>query len=131
MIGSMPFIKKAQPMGDNTFFRQDERTRGQRMIDGLQSRINEEKVRNRGVRESDSHPRYGFQTVLNQHSSGQLPTAPAVVGGNVMWNKSKVTPVTQQLHDSLSMGRPMNPPPALGSLLRLGEPSVNSIHTTY
>jgi hypothetical protein len=120
MIGSMPFYKKAQPMGDNTFFRHDER----------QVLLNQQK-RNMGVRVSDSHPRYGFQTVLNQHSSGQLPTAPAVVGGNVMWHKSKVTPVTQQLHDSLSMGRPMNPPPALGSLLRLGEPSVNSIHTTY
>lgn len=83
------------------------------------------------TRVSDSHPRYAFKTMLNQDSFGQLPTAPAIVGGNVMWTRSKVTPATQYLHSVLSGGRPMNPAPALGSALRLGEPTINSIHTTY
>ena len=127
MIGSMPFYKKAEVMATNfgdAYNRrklEDKKAAAYELLYG----------RNGGVRQSDSHPRYGFQTLLNQHSSGDLPTAPAVVGGNVMWNKAKVTPLTQHLHNSLSMGRPMNPPPALGSILRLGEPFVNSIHTTY
>jgi len=84
-----------------------------------------------GTRHFVGHPRFGFETLLNTHSSGKLPTAPAIVGGNVDWTKSRVSPATQYLHSVLSVGRPMNPAPALGSLLRLGEPNVNSIHTTY
>jgi len=84
-----------------------------------------------GTRHFVGHPRFGFETLLNTHSSGKLPTAPAVVGGNVDWTKTRFTPASQYLHSVLSVGRPMNPAPALGSLLRLGEPNVNSIHTTY
>lgn len=84
-----------------------------------------------GVRESISHPRYGFQTLLNTHSPAPLPTAPAVVGGNVDWTQAKVTPVTQHLHEFLNRVRPMNSIPAVGSFLRMREPNVNSIHTTY
>jgi hypothetical protein len=84
-----------------------------------------------GVRPFEGHPRFGFHTMLNTHSSGRLPTAPEIVGGNVDWTKSKVTPITQYLHSVLSGGRPMKPPPALGSALGLTEPTVNSIHTTY
>ena len=86
---------------------------------------------NQEVRPFIGHPRFGFQTLLNKDSAVPLPTAPSIVGGNVNWKNSKVTPVTQHLYDSLNVGRAMNPPPALGSLLRLGEPNVNSIHTTY
>ena len=84
-----------------------------------------------GSRPFIGHPRFGFQTLLNTHSPTPLPTAPAIVGGNVDWTKAKVSPASQYLRSVLSVGRPMNPPPALGSLLRLGEPNVNSIHTTY
>jgi len=84
-----------------------------------------------GSRPFVGHPRFGFQTLLNTHSPTPLPTAPAVVGGNVDWTKTRFTPASQYLHSVLSVGRPMNPAPALGSLLRLGEPNVNSIHTTY
>ena len=84
-----------------------------------------------GVRPSVGHPRFGFETLLNQGSVAPLPTAPAIVGGNVDWTKSKVTPATHYLHSVLSGGRPMNPPPALGTTLRLTEPTINSIHTHY
>lgn len=87
-------------------------------------------INNDSVRPSIGHPRFGFQTRLD-HEIKPLPTAPAVVGGNVDWTKAKVSPATQYLHSVLSVGRPMNPPPALGSVLRLGEPNINSIHTTY
>jgi len=87
-------------------------------------------INNTAVRQVSGHPRFGFQTMLNQHTSGQLPTAPAIVGGNVDWTKSKVTPVTHHLHNALSGSRNMSPAPMLGSVLRLGEPNNNSIHTT-
>lgn len=86
---------------------------------------------NNGSKPSIGHPKFGFTTILNQHSPGKLPTAPAVVGGNVDWTKSKVTPATQYLHSVLSGGRPMEPVPALGSVLKLTEPTLNSIHTRY
>jgi hypothetical protein len=86
---------------------------------------------NQAVRPFVGHPKFGFQTMLNDRSFGQLPTAPAIVGGNTDWVNSKVTPATQYLHSVLAGGRPMNPPPALGSTLRLTEPTVHSIHTTY
>jgi len=84
-----------------------------------------------GTRHIDAHPRFGFATMLNQDSPAPLPTAPAVVGGNVNWKNANVTPATQYLHSVLSGGRPMQPPPALGTTLRLTEPTVNSIHTHY
>jgi len=86
---------------------------------------------NQAVRPFVGHPKFGFQTMLNDRSFGQLPTAPAIVGGNTDWTSSKVTPATQYLHSVLAGGRPMNPAPALGSTLRLTEPTLNSIHTTY
>jgi hypothetical protein len=86
---------------------------------------------NDSVRPFMGHQKFGFQTVLNQGSPTPLPTAPPVVGGNVDWTKMKANASTQYLHSVLSGGRPMNPAPALGSVLRLGEPNVNSIHTTY
>lgn len=86
---------------------------------------------NQATRPFIGHPRFGFETMLNDRTFGQLPTAPAIVGGNVDWASSKVTPATQYLHSVLSGGRPMNPAPALGTTLRLTEPTMNSIHTRY
>jgi hypothetical protein len=86
---------------------------------------------NTAARDFVGHPRFGFHTMLNHDSFGKLPTAPAIVGGNVNWMNSKVSPVTQSLHNVLSAVRPMNPIPAMGSALRMGEPNVNSIHTQY
>ena len=85
---------------------------------------------NTAVRPSAGDPTRGFQVNL-PHVVAPLPTAPAVVGGNVDWTSLKSNPATQFLHSQLSLGRPMMPPPALGSAIRLTEPSVNSIHTTY
>lgn len=85
---------------------------------------------NTAVRPSIGHPKFGFGVNLPQVIA-PLPTAPAVVGGNVDWNSLKSGPATQFLHSQMSLGRPMMPPTALGSLVRLGEPSLNSIHTTY
>jgi hypothetical protein len=75
------------------------------------------------------HPRYGFHTMLNQDTAKPLPTAPAIVGGNVDWTKLKATPLTINLHHEMSKFRPMIAPPAVGSFLKLGEPSRDSIHT--
>ena len=87
-----------------------------------------------GSRHFTGHPRFGFdQSMLpsDLNTPKLLPTHPAIIGGNVDWTKLKVTPATQYLHSVLSGGRPMNPPPALGSALRLTEPNINSIHTSY
>ena len=82
-----------------------------------------------GARQSMGHPRYGFQTMLNQDSEKPLPTAPSIVGGNLDWTQAKVTPNTLFLRNALSGKRPMNPAPTLGANLKLGEPNVNSVHT--
>ena len=127
---------KIEMLGANLFFKQPVRSAvytGQDMMRDRELRMVRDKYshNNDSVRHFEGHPRFGFQTLLNTHSATPLPTAPAIVGGNVDWTKSKVTPITHYLHSALSEGRPMNPPPALGSLLRLGEPNINSIHTTY
>jgi len=95
---------------------------------GLQKQIEHN---NRAAREIVGHPRFGFQTMLNKGSPVPLPTAPAIVGGNVDWFNSKVTPATLSLHNKLSEVRPMNIIPTIGSGLKLGEPSINSIHKQY
>jgi len=86
--------------------------------------------RNSAVAPVLGHPRFGFRTILDREVK-PLPTAPAVVGGNVDWTRSRVTPVTNYLHQELSKFRPMIVAPAIGSFLKLGEPSRDSIHTTY
>lgn len=128
MLGANLFLKKPEfaPIRSMVYTHQD--AMRDREIQAVRDKYSHN---NQAVRPFVGHPRFGFQTLLNQDSFGKLPTAPAVVGGNVNWTKSQVTPVTQHLYDSLNVGRSMNPPPALGSLLRLGEPNVNSIHTTY
>jgi hypothetical protein len=109
-------------LGANPFFKREEKTAVYRPM--------ETGVNNRMVRPHVGHPRYGFQTMLGG-TRVPLPTAPAIVGGNVDWTKSRVTPATQYLHSVLKGGRPMEPPAALGSSLRLTEPTVHSIHTHY
>jgi hypothetical protein len=136
MLGNL-FFKQPAPIRTHQYTHQDAmrdmeaklRRESQRIYKG--GRPFDNNHNNDSVRPFVSHPRFGFQTLLNQHSPAPLPTAPPVVGGNVDWTRQKVTPASQYLHSVLSVGRPMNPPPALGSVLRLGEPNVNSIHTTY
>lgn len=129
-------------LGANLFFKQLPRTREythQDAIRDMEAKYRERQIykggrpfhNNDSVRPFVGHPRFGFQTLLNTDSPAPLPTAPAVVGGNVNWTQSKVTPVSQYLHEMLLGARSMTPVPALGSALRLGEPNRNSIHTTY
>jgi len=106
-------------IGANPFFKKPEQPVYRSMV-----------YENGAVRKIDGHSRFGFGVKL-PHVIAPLPTAPAVVGGNVDWAKIKASPKTEYLHSVLSTGRPMNPAPALGSVLRLGEPNINSIHTTY
>jgi hypothetical protein len=123
-----PFFKKA--VEDDRFKKFGIGGRG--MITNYGSEYNRRRYgdhNNSAVRPFDGHPRLGFQTMLNTDSAVPLPTAPAVVGGNVDWTQSKVTPATQLLHSMLSDKRMMNPAPATGSGLRLAEPSRDSIHT--
>lgn len=133
MLGSMPFFKKPEMYMDRPFVGGTAGIGKPRFgVEKLgRGGLYEDVPINNGSKPSIGHPKFGFTTILNQHSSGQLPTAPAVVGGNVNWVKSKVTPATQYLHSVLSGGRPMNPAPALGSSLKLTEPTINSIHTHY
>ncbi len=100
------------------------------VLERLRSLPRKDEPTNTGVRPSMGDPKYGFGINLPQVIA-PLPTAPAVVGGNVNWAKLTSSPATQFLHSQMSLGRPMMPPAALGSLVRLGEPSQNSIHTTY
>jgi hypothetical protein len=122
MLGANLFFKKPEMMvtGDYQMRR--------RIGNAVEKKLEHN---NQAVRNFVGHPRFGFHTMLNQDSPVPLPTAPAIVGGNVNWIKSKVTPATQYLHSVLSGGRPMNPAPALGSVLRLTEPTMHSIHTHY
>jgi hypothetical protein len=106
----------------NPFFKQPEKTVATMSMDTG--------INNRAVRPHVGHPRYGFQTMLGG-TRVPLPTAPAIVGGNVDWTKSRVTPSTLYLRSVLAGGRPMEPPAALGSTLRLTEPTMHSIHTKY
>jgi len=119
-------------LSPNPFFKQLPTTMEYDRMRGLRAvRDKFNQHNNTGVRMTDAHPRFGYKTMLNQDTPKILPTAPAIVGGNVDWTMKKVSPATEYLHSVLSTGRPMQPPPALGSLLKLGEPSINSIHTTY
>lgn len=117
MIAAKPFFKSGEPMAT---------TYGSDYL----SRKGRTDHNNHLTRPFDGHPRFGFQTMLNHDSFAALPTAPAVVGGNVDWTASKVTPASHRLHSMISDKRMMSARPALGSGLRLAEPSRDSIHTT-
>lgn len=127
MLGANLFFKQPAPARSMVYTHQD--AMRDREIRAIRDKYNNHN--NQAVRPFEGHPRFGFHTMLNQDTPKILPTAPAVVGGNVDWTKAKVTPATQYLHSVLSGGRPMNPAPALGSALRLTEPTVHSIHTHY
>jgi len=126
MLGANLFFKKPEFARSMVYTHQDAMRDAE--LRAVRDKYNQ--PNNTGARPFVGNPKFGFHTMLDRVKV-PLPTAPAVVGGNVDWTKARVTPATQHLYDSLNVGRPMNPPPALGSLLRLGEPVVNSIHTTY
>ena len=119
-------------IGANPFFKRMPRTmvynNADRMRDEELKSVRDKYENNSAVR-VDAHPRFGFKTLLSG-SKVPLPTAPGIVGGNVDWTSSKVTPVTHKLFDTLMTKRNMGFLPALGSALRLGEPQQQSIHTT-
>jgi hypothetical protein len=75
-------------------------------------------------------PKFGFKTMLSGESK-PLPTAPAVVGGNVDWSQKAVNPFTGFLHGEISKARPMMPLPAMGTKMFMKEPNGNSIHTNF
>jgi len=114
----------------NMFFKKPEgaRTMEYTMADRLRD-ATMNGITNSGARRLDGNHRFGFQTMLPVART-ILPTAPPIVGGNADWTISKVTPTTMKLYDALNVGRPMHPAPALGSVLKLSEPNINSIHTT-
>jgi hypothetical protein len=74
------------------------------------------------------HPRFGFKTMLSGESKG-LPTAPAIVGGNVDWTQKAVGPATMFFHHEMMNKRQMMPPPVMGSPLKVSEPTGFSLHT--
>ena len=84
---------------------------------------------NNATRRFMGNPKYNFQTMLSG-SSKPLPTAPAIVGGNVDWTQKKVGPVTMFLHNEIMNKRQMLPPPMEGSGMFVKEPTQNSIHNT-
>ena len=133
MIGSTPFFKREEFVRNKPAVINPNEVRANygRMRDMGGSFDRNGMTNNNATRPFVGHPRFGFHTMLNTDTAVKLPTAPPIVGGNTDWTKSKVTPATQYLHSVLAGGRPMNPAPALGSVLRLTEPTVNSIHTTY
>jgi hypothetical protein len=90
---------------------------------------------NTAVRPFIGHPKFGFQTQL-PYVNAPLPTAPAIVGGNTDWTNLKTSPGSMFLHSKLSAVRPIQTmgglsqmPNALGSVMKLSEPSQNSIST--
>lgn len=116
-------------LGGNIFFKRPAVIRNDSFVDKERG-VNA--VNNNSVRPFMGHSKFGFQTLLNQDSFAKLPTAPAVVGGNVDWTQSKVSPFTQFLHGAFSAsGRQMKNIPTIGASLNLVEPNVNSIHTQY
>ena len=83
---------------------------------------------NTATRHIMGDPKFGFKTMLSGESK-PLPTAPAVVGGNVDWSQRVVNPYTGFLHGEIAKVRPMMPLPAMGTKMFMKEPNVNSIHT--
>lgn len=83
---------------------------------------------NNSTRPFMGHPKFGFKTMLSGESKG-LPTAPAIVGGNVDWTTKKVGPATMFFHHEIMNKRQMLPPPVMGSPLKVSEPTGFSLHT--
>lgn len=121
MFAANPFFKREMPRTREYTYMDRQRDQELQAV--------RDKYNNDSAVRVDGHPRFGFKTMLTG-SKVPLPTAPSIVGGNVDWTTSKVTPVTHKLFDTLMTKRPMGFLPALGSPLRLGEPNQNSIHST-
>jgi hypothetical protein len=83
---------------------------------------------NTATRPFMGHHKFGFQTLLSGESK-PLPTAPAIVGGNVDWTQKAVNPNTMFLHSEIMNKRQMLPPPMMGAKMFVKEPNQNSIHT--
>jgi hypothetical protein len=83
---------------------------------------------NNAARPFMGHHKFGFQTLLSGESK-PLPTAPAIVGGNVDWTQKAVGPTTMFFHHELMNKRQMLPPPMMGKQMFVKEPNQNSIHT--
>lgn len=137
MFGANPFFKKYMDMDGGSKLRNEKMigmprnmvyTPMDRMRDEELKSVRDKYNNNSAVR-VDAHPRFGFKTMLSG-SKVPLPTAPAIVGGNVDWTSAKATPATNKLFDTLASVRPMNKLPGIGSFLGLGEPHQQSIHTT-
>jgi hypothetical protein len=84
---------------------------------------------NNATRPFMGDPKYGFQTMLSG-TKVPLPTAPAIVGGNVDWTQKAVGPATMFLHHEIMNKRRMLSPPMEGSGMFVKEPTQNSIHNT-
>lgn len=84
---------------------------------------------NNATRQIIGDGRFGFKTTLSG-TKVPLPTAPAIVGGNVDWTQKKVGPTTMFLHHEIMNKRQMLPPPMEGSGMFVKEPNQNSIHNT-
>ena len=83
---------------------------------------------NNSTRPFMGHPKFGFKTMLSGESK-PLPTAPAIVGGNVDWTQKAVGPTTMFFHHEMMNKRQMLSPPMMGAKMFMKEPNQNSIHT--
>jgi hypothetical protein len=121
MLGANPYFKR---------IRTREYTRADAMRDAELRAVREKHAHNNNAtRPFMGDPKFGFQTMLSG-SKLPLPTAPAIVGGNVDWTQKKVGPTTMFLHHEIMNKRQMLPPPVEGSGMFVKEPNQNSIHTT-
>ena len=120
-------------LGVNQYFKTMPRTRVYTREDAMRDAEIEAVRRkhdhnNRATRPFMGDPKYGFQTMLSG-SKVPLPTAPAIVGGNVDWTQKAVGPTTMFFHHELMNKRQMLPPPMMGKQMFVKEPNQNSIHT--
>ena len=120
MLGANPYLK---------MIRTREYTRVDAMRDAELRAVREKHDRNNNAtRPFMGHPKFGFKTMLSGESK-PLPTAPAIVGGNVDWTQKAVNPNTMFLHSEIMNKRQMLPPPMMGAKMFVKEPNQNSIHT--
>lgn len=120
-------------LGANMYFKTMPRTREYNRVDAmrdaeLQAVRDKYEPNNSATRRFMGNPKYGFKTMLMGESK-TLPTAPAIVGGNVDWTQKKVGPATMFFHHEMMNKRQMLPPPTEGSGMFVKEPTQNSIHT--
>jgi hypothetical protein len=120
-------------LGANPYFKTMPRTRVYTREDAMRDAELEAVRRkhdhnNNATRPFMGNHKFGFQTLLSGESK-PLPTAPAIVGGNVDWTQKAVGPTTMFFHHELMNKRQMLPPPMMGKQMFMKEPNQNSIHT--